>query len=315
MVVGDTEGFREKGIDEINLAISKGKYVNDEAKIILATDIYMDFDDNDKAALPLLNEITAKYPGNHFLKLHLIECYRNLNKYELALQTAEDLVQSESLKKNKYLINRLYYNIGSAYLKLNESEKAIMAFKSALEAPQYKASSLYYIGYSYEMMRRIDKAYEYYYQIEESDDKNLYKSAKSRMDNPLTLARIKFIKGTNYLECGKYTQAAEILNNLIKVELKKEKPDKMFMANVYFNIGRVEYELKEYERAIQTFQKVLDSNDVKADFVKPWCHYYLENIYRDTGKTEKAKKEYDAAYKHEGKVLRPLIEEARKKMQ
>ena len=46
---------------------------------------------------------------------------------------------------------------------------------------------------------------------------------------------------------------------------------------------------------------MLDSNDVEADYVKPWCYYYLADMYREAGETEKAKKEYNIAYEFEGK--------------
>lgn len=317
LIAGDTEGYREQGIDEILRAVSKGKYVSDEAKIILAIDIYLDLGFEDyTAALPLLKELTIKYPNNYFLKLHLAECYMNLNKSDSALQTIERLFLSEPLKENKYLVNRLYYILGRTYSKINEFEKAVTAFKKALGVPQTKALSLLYMGSAYEMMGEIEKAHNTYKKIEKNNGLlgDIYLSAKLSMENPLTPDMIHFYKGTNYLACEKYTQAAEIFYKLIEIELAKEKPNKAFIENLRFNIGRVEYELKEYEKAINIFLKVLASNDLNIDFVKPWCHYYLADIYRKAGEIEKAIKEYNIAYEFEGEELRSLIEEAREKM-
>ena len=254
LISGNTEGYREKGIGEIFLAISKGKYVSDEAKIILATDIYMDILDADyMAALPLLKELASKYPQNHFFKLQLAECYLNLNKHDLALQTIEQLMLSETLKKNKYLINRLYHILGRTYAKLNEFEKAVTAFKKALGVIQTKAPSLLYMGDAYEMMGEVDKAHESYNKIEKSVGLlgMIYLRAKSRIENPYTPSQIEFYKGANYLACGKYPEAAEIFYELIGIELNKEKPNSAFIADLRSNIGRVEYELQELRPLIE----------------------------------------------------------------
>ena len=248
LISGNTEGYREKGIGEIFLAVSKGKYVSDEAKAILATSILSwGFEEDWVAALPLLIELTGKYPQNHFFKLQLAECYMNLNKPDPALQTIEQLMLSETLKKNKYLLNRLYYIRGRTYAKLNEFEKAVTAFKKALGVIQTKTISLFYMGDAYEMMGEVDKAHESYNKIEKSVGLlgYFYLGAKSRIENPYTPSQIEFYRGTNYLACGKYTQAAEIFYELLGIELNKEKPDSAFIANLRFNIGRVEYEMEE----------------------------------------------------------------------
>jgi tetratricopeptide (TPR) repeat protein len=269
IIAGNTEGYREKGIGEIFLAVSKGKYVSDEAKVILSTSILTqefgedyipafniltwkseegyaaesrEIEGDYLAALPLIKELTGKYPQNHFFKLQLAECYMNLNKHDLALQTIEQLMQSETLKKNKYLINRLYYIQGRIYAKLNEFEKAITAFKKALGVIQIKVRSLYYMGVVYEMMGEVIKAHESYNKIEKSQGRLgiIYLRAKARIENPYTPSQIEFYKGTNYIACGKYTEAVEIFNKLLGVELNKEKPDSAFIANLHFNISRVE---------------------------------------------------------------------------
>jgi tetratricopeptide (TPR) repeat protein len=315
LVRGDVEGYIKKGINEITRTVSKGKYLSDEAKIILATEIYIEHERNYIAALPLLEELTIKYPNNYFLKLYLAECYGNTDNQEQAIQTTEHLIQSCSLKEKKYLLNRLYFNLGRAYNNSNEFEYAVMAFEKALEIPQFKARSLFYIGNAYEMMGKVDKARVSYNRIKKGDNIDVYIDARRRMNRLLTPSQINFLKGTNYLSCKEYEQAAVLFYDLLESEFKKEKPDKAFIANVYFNIGRVEYELKEYKKAINSFRKILDSSYVKLDYVKPWSHYYLANMYRKAGKTQKAKEEYDMAYIYNGKVLRTLVDVAMKEME
>ena len=129
--------------------------------------------------------------------------------------------------------------------------------------------------------------------------------------NPLTPAQINLTKGKNYLRCEKYTQAYTIFNDLIESELNENPLNKTFIAELYYNLGKVEYELKEYQKSIQTFRKVFALNDIKEDWIKPWCHYYLANCYRDIGETEKAKQEYDIAYEYDDNTIRSDIDKAR----
>ena len=96
--MGGLEGDREKGVDEVILASSKGNLTRSEAKLLLAVEIYLDYEKNFEAALPLLEELTTEYPHNHFYKFNLADCYRNLYKYDLSVQTIEKALQSESLK-------------------------------------------------------------------------------------------------------------------------------------------------------------------------------------------------------------------------
>lgn len=87
------------------------------------------------------------------------------------------------------------------------------------------------------------------------------------------------------------------------------------MAELYLTLGKVEYELKEYQKSIQTFRKVFALNDIKENWIMPWFHYYLANSYRDIGETEKAKQEYDIAYEYDDNTLRSDIDKDRSGME
>ena len=322
-LLGGLEGDSEKGIDEVILASSKGNLTRGEAKFLLASEIYLNFEKNYETALPLLKKLTTNYPHNHLYKFQLAECYRNLYKYDLSVQTIEKALQSESLNEYPYLHSQIYYLLGGTYSEMNEFDQAILAYKNAYKISQSKKGdkswvyswSLFNIGYGYEMMGSIDKAHEYYSQIKKKDNEYAYKYAMAMIKNPLTPAQINLTKGRNYLRCEKYTQAKTILKELINTELSKESVDSTFKAETCLYLGEVEYHLKEYQDSIQTLNKVFSFSDVNKEWIKPRAHLYLGNCYRDIGETEKAKQEYDMAYKFEGNELRTRIDEDRSKMQ
>ena len=316
-------GDKEKGIEELTLASSKSHLVRDEAKFILAQAVYFDIENNFEAVFPLFEDLRIKYPDNHYIKLSLARCYRNLNKYDQAIQTINNSLQAESLSKYPNAQTLFYRYLGNTYSDMNEHDKAIQAFNKALVLleSQNKTKSweyegaLYYIGDCYELMGKIDKAREYYLKISKEDKSGAYSGAMARLNNPLTPAQIELTKGSNYSRCEEYTRAGEIFNNLKEKELGNNPINKAFIVDLDFNIGILEYRKKDYQKSIQTLQNVLTSNDVNKEWVKPWTHYFLGNCYRDSGEKEKAKQEYDIAYKTDYNRLRSLVDNARKEME
>ena len=315
-------GDREKGLEEVSIASSKGVFTNGEAKFILGDSFYSEIENNFKAALPFYKELIARYPHNLFFKMRLSLCYKNLYKHDMAIQTINDLLKTESLDKYPGIHTLLYRYLGDTYSDINKFEKAIDAFKSALpllEAQKRTESweypwALYSIGDCYEMLGEIDEAHEYYSRISEEDKTGAYAGARARLKNPLTPTLISLARGANYLKCGKYTQAGEIFNALMEAELNNSPLNKEFIADLDFNIGRVNYETKEYQKSIQTFRKVVASNDVHKEWVKPWAHYFIGDCYREAGELEKAKDEFDIAYKYDNTALRLKIENSRNKI-
>ena len=321
-LLGGFGGDIEKGIDEVFLASSKGNLIRGEAKFLLASEIYLDYEKNYEAALPLLKELTTNYPHNHFYKFRLAECYRNLYKYDLSVQTIEKALQSESLNEYPYLHSQIYFLLGRTHSEMNEFDQGILAYKNAYKISQSEKGnkswvyswSLFSIGYVYEMMGSIDKAHEYYSQIKKKDDIGAYKYALAMIENPLTPAQINLTKGKNCLRGEKYTQAETILKELINTVLSKESVDSTFKAETCLYLGEVEYHLKEYHDSIQTLNRIFSFSDVNKEWIKPRAHLYLGNCYRETSDIEKAEKEYEIAYKYNDDGLRSEIDKVRSKM-
>jgi tetratricopeptide (TPR) repeat protein len=316
-------GDKQKAIEEITIASLEGNLTKDEAKFILAQAVYLEQENNYEAALPLYEELVKKYPDNPYIKQFLIRCYRNLDKYDLAIQTINSTIQTESSGKYPTAQTLLYRYLGLTYSDINEYDKAIEAFKTALTLleSQNKTQSweyqgaLYYIGDCYEMMGEIDKAHEYYLKVSKEDKSGAYTAVQARLINPLTPAQIELTKGSNYSKCGEYNRAGEIFDSLREKELEKNPIDKAFIADLEINIGILGYRMKEYQKSIQTLQKMLASNDVNKEWVKSVAHYFLGNCYRDLGEKEKAKVEYNIAYMSDNNRVKSLVDNARREME
>lgn len=319
-LLGSDEGNRKAGIEQLTRASLYGD-LKDDAKIFLADSVYFE-EKNFAAASALLEELTVEYPDNHYLSLIQAISYRHLNRLDPSIRTLKSALKSESLKDFPYLYGNIYYALGLAYSRINEYEKAASAQKNAYEilrdiegssGDQYDAWALFEIGNAYEMIGSVDAAREYYSKIDQNK-RNAYKRAQTRLKKPLTPARIKLIKGKNYLRYGKYSMAEEILKDLKNTEFKKEGTSSKLKAEAHLYLGEVEYHLKKYRNSIQTLGTVFTFNNVDREWVKPWAHYWLAACYREIGDNEKAEQEYEMAYKYGDDEIRSEIGRARKNL-
>lgn len=323
ILFGDDAGDREKGIEHMKLALEKGSYTRDKGKFLLADWIYFTFEDNDEEALKLFEELAEKYPNNIYIKMRAAKCLMNVNRYDNALETLNKLLEAKNLNKYQGIQYEVYRYLGQAYSDINEYEKSIQTLESGLkllesqkrtESWEYQWA-LYYIGNSYEILGQGDKSREYYLKVSKKDKTGAYSQASARLKNPMPPTTIALIKGANYINSKDFEKAGEIFNNLIEAEFKKEPINIAFIAAVKFNIGKLEYDKKEYEKSIKTFREVLASNDMNEPWVKLWSHYYIGDCYKYIGETEKAKQEFDAAGKTEDTRLQSMIANARKGME
>lgn len=212
-LLGSAEGDREKGIEQLTHASLSGDLKGD-ARIFLADSVYYEEKDFEKASA-LLEKLTEEYPNNHYLRLILAVSYRELIKYDQSAQVLISSLKSESLKEFPYLHGHTYFALGVIYSRINEYDKAILAYENAYKIfkglkgyipDQHDALALFEIGNAYEMMGAYDRACEYYSKIKQNK-KNAYENARERMRNPLTPGQIKSIKDKNYLRYGRYYKA------------------------------------------------------------------------------------------------------------
>lgn len=313
----------KKGLDEMQLATSKGNYIKDEAKFMLASQIYMGNEHNPEAASELFEELITKYPENKYFPYYLSICYRRQNKHNLSVRVLNNALNSKTVNDYPFAYGRLYFDLGRAYFEMNDFDKAISAYNNAVKMFLYKggektwvyAWSLFNIGDSYEMKGQPDKALEYYKKIKKKSKKNAYETAQTRITNPRTPASISYTKATNYYRCNNYTQGDSMLSEYIKLTHKVDSSDNSFPAHLYYYRGIIELDLQKFQKSIQTFHKVFEMNSVEAEWIKPWSHYYLGNCYREIREFEKAKQEYEAAYNYKDKKLRSNINKALEEME
>ena len=92
-------------------------------------------------------------------------------------------------------------------------------------------------------------------------------------------------QGIQYMQEGKYEEAAKIFNEAIE-----ENPSEPV---AYINFGNVLTAVGEYDKAIRFYQKALELDENAAA-----AYYSLGNLYYESEKLIEAKDMFEAAIRH-----------------
>lgn len=166
-----------------------------------------------------------------------------------------------------YENEKLYNNLGSAYLKKGEVENALEQYIKGLSFDENYPPLLNNLGYCYATKGELDKALQFLEKALESD--------------PNYSAPINNL-GNLYNEIGDYDKALEYYFKVLEIE-----PDDPHALN---NLGTVYFLLKNYEEAIKYFKKAIE---ISPDYGDPWLN--LGAIYSEKLEYEKANEHYDKA--------------------
>ncbi len=111
---------------------------------------------------------------------------------------------------------------------------------------------------------------------------------------------------------GNRKAALAVYENLLK-QLGKKAPG-LEAGEVHYRIGKTYFGLREYSKALDSFQQVLASKVVEQETV-PLSHYYMALIHERQGAKEKARGHYRKVLQYPGpeRVLEEEISRARKK--
>ncbi len=197
----------------------------------------------------------------------------NNTKHKLSIKTAIDYFQEAyeednaeqaivlykkaiEIKPDKH---EAYYNMGNAYGKLGEYQKAINAYQEAIEIKPDDNKAYYNMGNAYDELKEYQKAINAYQEaIEIKPD---YDGAYNNM-------------GVAYDELKEYQKAINAYQEAIEI-----KPDN---HGAYYNMGNTYRELKKYQKAINAYQKAIEIEPSLIDHAKKqnfdWLESYINNL-------------------------------------
>ena len=133
------KGDKQLAIAQLKSSARYARYTQVEAKVVLLQ-IFYDFEDNFKEALPIAEELNSKYPKNPFFQRYLGRCYVTqgyLDKSEIVWREAIKLYIRKEYGYDRLMAREALYYVGMSLFYKDEYTMAIKYFEKCLEATGY----------------------------------------------------------------------------------------------------------------------------------------------------------------------------------
>lgn len=224
--------------------------------------------DDFKAALAITPQLIPAQKGLGDASLALQDYAGAANAYENCLQT----INATKANSDRGLLPEVFNGAGKSYLGLNNTEKAISAFKNALKRNGSYADAYYNMGFAYfesnqmaDAITNISKAVSldnkhavwYYYQGKSLMAKGQYANAAAAFGNCVPLDTLNQLSDVLYLK-GYCNAGAQNYAGAIGDYLKFEsEPPRVEIKTLYQDIGKAYLNLGKYDSAFNWYNKDL----------------------------------------------------------
>jgi tetratricopeptide (TPR) repeat protein len=111
-VLGGFHGSRERGIEELQRVVDQGKYVSDDARVVLIA-IYAREGQNQKA-LDLVHQLANRYPRNHLFPVEAASLLVKMGRKQEGFAAFEAMLQHKQFQAIYDMIHFQYANTLSA---------------------------------------------------------------------------------------------------------------------------------------------------------------------------------------------------------
>jgi len=227
-----------------------------------------------QTSVDVLDDARKLYDDGEFKEvIELLESeydIENQGGYEMLLGDAEhkmeffDMAIHHYIKAEKSGIKTvdLYFHRGAAYISIGEFKKAIKDLNKAIKVDPENADLFFYRGYAHTEMENNDKALADY-------------------SNAILLkpdyAEAYYNRGAVKIDLG-------LLDDGIK-DLEESSEIGGEELNISFNLAIIAYEKGEYEKAINLFEELIETEDIAQ---KLDAYYYLAECNYQLKETESA---------------------------
>ncbi|MBL4706959.1 MAG: tetratricopeptide repeat protein [Flavobacteriales bacterium] len=255
--------------------------------------------------------LLKKFIETHPESVHRVSAYFNLAKFQFRKKKYEDVIDYLSFVDPLDLSQeeRDEYNFkkGYSYFQIDEFDKAAKSFYEIKDTDNVyvSAARYYYAHISYQDGKyqtasenfnklandpKFGSVIPYYltqiYYLQGKYDKLLtYAPAVLDSAPPKKENEIRKLIGDAYYETGEFEKA---LPNLEKYLERKQGSNQE-----YYQLGYAHFQIKNYEQAVQAFQKAIGTNDTLAQS----AYYYIGESNIKTNNKKSAKAAFRNAYK------------------
>ncbi len=167
-----TEGNRQKGLQEIQIAADKGYLLREIAHVQLAA-IYQYYEKQPSKALPILQDLRKKFPDNYNFYFSYGVALLELGRFAEAEGVAADIeknIQSGTHPYVPQLQPRYYQLMGRIHFGRGEYGRSESYFHKAIQDQSFYnlrtlARSLLYLGMIHDIRRERKYAEDYYHRV------------------------------------------------------------------------------------------------------------------------------------------------------
>ncbi len=161
-------GDREKGLVTLNEVARKGDHNRIDAEVILCA-LYRR-ENKPKLALPLLEDLLARFPRNHLLYFETSQMYSQLGNKDKAIAAVEKVAELKKAGSPGYSSlpwEKIYFQIGVIQFWYNDLDRSLDNLKKVTATPSdvdlnTGAQAWMRMGQIYDMTRRRPQAVEAY---------------------------------------------------------------------------------------------------------------------------------------------------------
>lgn len=179
--------------------------------------------------------ISLKLKKDETLIQNLATSYLNNNQYQKAIDLLDELDFERVDKKSQYIILNTK---GFANVLLQKYDEAILLFKKMVELEPEQPMPYIYLAQSYAAKSEIELALT-----------NFAKADEIRENDPM----IKFNLGILQANKGNFSNSLALFENAISLGMNND-------AVLFYNKGRVEFQLAQYSSAAVSFLKAKEHN-------------------------------------------------------
>ena len=208
----------------------------------------------------------------------------NQGWYEEAISTFREIINKFPSER---LINKAYFWIGMAYLRVDSCDSAIANFSKALTIPE----SYYYIAECYFKKKDFANARD-----------NMLLFLKNTGNETIKYPEAYRVLAYSYINLGDTTAADSMMNKILV-----KYPDNPVADEARLYLAKRLAQRGQYDSAM-TLIKIIKKN--RSDDVAARASLLLGDIYKDMGETEAAIIEYITTYRIYEKLYPEIAEEA-----
>lgn len=289
-LVGIT-GNKELGIQQLRIAAEKARYTRNDARFALGL-LYVYYKGEYDKGLGYLKPLLQRYPNNIPLLYALGNIEAQLKKMPTAIAYYKKVLSLSDTHFQQFTVYS-NYRLGEALFRSNDfenSKRAMQKFiKSNTDQP-YKATALFRLAESYELLGNRQFAVQLYQRIQQCmpvtpEDVYAVRKAKYYVQEPLSDNEKQLIRGVNCVESRQFEEGVRLLQPLTQATTATSEQQ----AEALYHIGEILRQQQNYTKALEAYQKVILLAPDQERWLLPWSYFRMSQVYYAQKSTERSR--------------------------